>query len=1164
MHAKKGFGEKALLLLTTLLILAALAVAAEAKKVNCGKKVRCGDVITRNAVLDRDLNCSEDPALTVVGPANLNMRGFTVSNTGGKSHDGIWLKGCGGHLHNGTVTGFGKGVLIGGDGGHHIHHVKVTEHTIHGFSLESPNNRLRHNMSGGNFGNGIWLSEKADNNLILKNTFNSNGASGIRLKRGEIDFVEAVSESAVSGESGIRLAERSIGLDNAVLENTAAAVSDTISDDGAASSNVITMNTVVENSVFDVLDETATCGDNDLTGNDVGSTSDPCNVVVGPTGASDPILHWEFEGSGDVVIDSSGNGNEAPINAGQRVADAERGGSVLYADGSAFTIATASSPNGFDVSLPFSVSFWLKPAHFENYNQHIGPGWGQFRFYSNEDGGMHVGIVDTERFKPTLLNETLELDKWQMLTYTFSYGEARFYRNGQLIYGAGSITAPQQWDNFQLFKINGLLDDVRVYNCALSAAEVGILYGGQGSDNEFVLHWEFEESGDTIVDSSGNENHAPVKDGIFVADPDRGQVLYATGSHRAMATDSAVKGMNVSLPFTVAFWLKPELLDEPYTQRIGTNWGEFMFMTGTESSMQVGTDGDSRFSSSTLRQKLALNEWQLLAFVYDSGKARFYRNGRIIGEKGGGVAAPQLWGQFELAKIRGWVDDVRVYNRTLTSAEIREIFGGDLQPDGGPYFLDDENYEVTEIWSGKVHPGDNDPGIEGAEAGYNIMKHRELVTVYGDYYYVLYIYEGGRPRVMKIAMDDLSVVQEAFIEPDDYHARPDSHHYFTMEVDKNGYLHVVGDMHLYPRHYNPNEPNSQDHLPERLINQKCLYWRTASPEDVTTFAFMGGSEDTAPKGIGFTYPHFFKDNNNELYLINRLDIGHRYSGENKKGVGVTRYDAATGSWAALGDYPYEDALAKMVFWEKFQEPGDSEDGYTKVWPYMTFDRQNRMHIAANLLDDGETDYRALGQENGVGDVGHYTTDAVYLRSDDGGDTFVRTDGTPVNLPARILDEGDGKQGDIAYDCNGVDPHYYLLNVANYIATDYLDRPIVGLNRRPFVQGLDTGMMIVRHDGTTWNQYEEIGNDEGVNQTVNGIYSDHEGVITFLGGLGHSKIRRFWRPDGLFREYSLKYLDYEPFAFNPNYVRTTGDLLGYSYDEDSETFHAFHIRVTRPE
>ena len=74
---------------------------------------------------------------------------------------------------------------------------------------------------------------------------------------------------------------------------------------------------------------------------------------------------------------------------------------------------------------------------------------------------------------------------------------------------------------------------------------------------------------------------------------------------------------------------------------------------------------------------------------------------------------------------------------------------------------------------------------------------------------------------------------------------------------------------LHPRYINP-----MDHLPDRyadLENKYCLYWRTTIAEDITSFAFMGDSEKTAPKGVGFTYPHFFKSNDGDLFLLSMLD-----------------------------------------------------------------------------------------------------------------------------------------------------------------------------------------------------------------------------------------------------------------------------------------------------
>ncbi len=54
-----------------------------------------------------------------------------------------------------------------------------------------------------------------------------------------------------------------------------------------------------------------------------------------------------------------------------------------------------------------------------------------------------MGIAEAEKFKPSHLNETLNLDEWQLVTYTYAAGEARFYRNGRLIYGASGISQPQ-------------------------------------------------------------------------------------------------------------------------------------------------------------------------------------------------------------------------------------------------------------------------------------------------------------------------------------------------------------------------------------------------------------------------------------------------------------------------------------------------------------------------------------------------------------------------------------------------------------------------------------------------------------------------------------------------------------------------------------------------
>jgi hypothetical protein len=72
--------------------------------------------------------------------------------------------------------------------------------------------------------------------------------------------------------------------------------------------------------------------------------------------------------------------------------------------------------------------------------------------------------------------------------------------------------------------LGGLIDDVRIYNRALSAEEIGtVMYGKPtGSDPNLVAYWNFDEgAGQTAADASGHGNNGTLgsSNGIDTADP---------------------------------------------------------------------------------------------------------------------------------------------------------------------------------------------------------------------------------------------------------------------------------------------------------------------------------------------------------------------------------------------------------------------------------------------------------------------------------------------------------------------------------------------------------------------------------------------------------------------------------------------------------------------
>jgi hypothetical protein len=128
----------------------------------------------------------------------------------------------------------------------------------------------------------------------------------------------------------------------------------------------------------------------------------------------------------------------------------------------------------------------------------------------------------------------------------------------------------------------------------------------------------------------------------------------------------------------------------------------------------------------------------------------------------------------------------------------------------------------------------------------------------------------------------------------------DSHHYITMAMDSEGFLHVSGNMHSDP----------------------LIYYRTTRPYDVTTLeraiAMTGQNE------LKVTYPQFIKDSDNQLLFLYR---------DGKSGDGrqlVNRYDATTQKWIRLMPASLFDGLGRVSCYP--EGPVLGPDGYFHlVW-----------------------------------------------------------------------------------------------------------------------------------------------------------------------------------------------------------------------------------------
>jgi hypothetical protein len=242
------------------------------------------------------------------------------------------------------------------------------------------------------------------------------------------------------------------------------------------------------------------------------------------------LMWWPLdETSGSVATDSSGNGVSGTLQgfgsnpwqpSGGRV------GGALWVNGTPldstvqnYVSATVTMTPSFTVSLwarsstaTWSENGWIASARGVN-GFHIHPNYDtrtvSFRV---REGGGNGGDWEFATYTPA------DITKWHLYTITFDNTTrlATAYVDGVAVGSAtasftrGTSSVPMtfgqdQWSNTRNGR--GYIDDIRIYNGALSAAEVAALPGLSANASGLLTHLRLDEtSGTTAADASGQDN----------------------------------------------------------------------------------------------------------------------------------------------------------------------------------------------------------------------------------------------------------------------------------------------------------------------------------------------------------------------------------------------------------------------------------------------------------------------------------------------------------------------------------------------------------------------------------------------------------------------------------------------------------------------------------
>lgn len=244
---------------------------------------------------------------------------------------------------------------------------------------------------------------------------------------------------------------------------------------------------------------------------------------------------WPFNGNAN---DESGNGNDGTVNGATLTADRFGDASKAYSfDGNNNNILVPHSNSfNFQANNRFSVSCWLNTQNLNNLNCIVIE---KQQSLGNSQLGWNVGIETNSMFNLYLHNGVgglystnyglVNINEWSNLLYTWDNGVSNVYLNGQLI-GTANIN-DQVGDNsesliignndFGVFGFNGFIDDIGMWNRALTADEVLALYNGCNvaplavSGN--VTPTQFTQETYTYPNTAGSTYNWTVTNGVIVS-----------------------------------------------------------------------------------------------------------------------------------------------------------------------------------------------------------------------------------------------------------------------------------------------------------------------------------------------------------------------------------------------------------------------------------------------------------------------------------------------------------------------------------------------------------------------------------------------------------------------------------------------------------------------
>ena len=431
-----------------------------------------------------------------------------------------------------------------------------------------------------------------------------------------------------------------------------------------------------------------------------------CKSTYAQSNLSDGLIaYYPFNGN---ALDESGNGNNGAVYGATLATD--RFGncnSAYYFNGVSNYIEIPHSED-LNIQQSLTLAAWVRSESPINPETYIIAKGDQVPYSLMVKQGYYALNVGYNRLTSYALptSFTARENNWHFVVGTYDGTNAKVYIDGVLentvpyteilLSDAGPIQIGHRPTsrNYSVLFFKGAIDDIRIYDYAISGQEMLDLYTEQVPSNDcLIAYYPFNGSGN---DESGNGNDGLPEGGLLYGQGACGNASLFDGvDDYIRVPHSGTLDLGYS-SFTLISWIKSEhyinlpfeIVEKMDRDAIHGTIKPGFFFRITSGGIADATISDGTHVSEVMGETNVIdNQWHQLVVLFDkSSGIKVYIDGEP--ETVTNIEAPiQSVGNINVVKdlyigqridntykFKGFIDEVKIYKRLLTEAEITESY----------------------------------------------------------------------------------------------------------------------------------------------------------------------------------------------------------------------------------------------------------------------------------------------------------------------------------------------------------------------------------------------------------------------------------------------------------------------------------------------------------